>query len=212
MTRASALAALLLAAAALPAPAWAQYSGPAAETCRAYGERELKKQASGVERLVFDRDAALVLERYARKLGSQSVASILTGNGAIMRPAGPAVELSFVCLLASEKQALFFHWAPRKDAPSLAQCRRAAVPGDCLQLLLDLAERDLIEVAAYRFQDSLEADAKAGNENASNAYRNAAAAWRAYRDAECERRGAATSDEWRACMVDLTRRRYLDLQ
>ena len=212
MTRALALAAWLLAAAALPAPAWAQYSGPAVETCRAYGERELKKQANGVERLAFDRDAALVIERYTRKMGNQFVASILTGNGAILRTVGPAVELSFVCLLANEKQALFFYWIPRKDAPSLAQCRRAAAPGDCLQLLLGLAERDLVEVAAYRFQESLEADAKSGNENASNAYRNAAAAWRAYRDAECARRGAATSDEWRACMVDLSRRRYLDLQ
>jgi uncharacterized protein YecT (DUF1311 family) len=69
-----------------------------------------------------------------------------------------------------------------------------------------------VEVAAFRFQDSLEADARAGNENASSAYRNAAVAWRGYRDAECARRGPAGSDEWRACMVDLTRRRYLDLR
>ena len=197
---------------ALPLCASAQYAGPGVEACRAYGERELKKSAPDVKGLVFDRDAALVIERYTRKMGSQFVSSILTGNGAIKREAGPAVELSFLCLLASEKQALFFYWAPRKGAPSLAQCRRGATAGDCLQLLLDLAERDLIELAAYRFQDSLEADAKAGNEVASSAYRNSATAWRAYRDAECSRRGAAASDEWRACMVDLTRRRYLDLQ
>jgi uncharacterized protein YecT (DUF1311 family) len=197
---------------ALPLSAWAQYAGPGVETCRAYGERELKRTAPDVKGLVFDRDAALAIERYTRKMGSQFVSSILTGNGAITRAAGPAVELSFVCLLASDKQALLFHWAPRSAAPTLAQCRRGPAAGDCLQLLLDLAERDLVEVAAYRFQDSLEADAKAGNENASSAYRNAAAAWRAYRDAECARRGAAASDEWRACMVDLTRRRYLDLQ
>ena len=205
-----ALAVLL--AAVLPLTAWAQYSGPGVETCRAYGERELKKSGGEVKGLVFDKDAALVIERATRKMGSQFVSSILSGNGAITRPVGPAVELSFVCLLANEKHALFFHWTPRKDAPALAQCRRGAAPGECLQLLLDLAERDLVEVAAYRFQDSLEADAKAGNENASGAYRNAAAAWRAYRDAECARRGAAGSDEWRACMVDLTRRHYLDLK
>jgi hypothetical protein len=196
----------------LPLGAWAQYAGPGVETCRAYGERELKKSAPDVKGLVFDRDAALVIERHARKMGSQFVSSILTGNGAITRAVGPAVELSFLCLLASDKQALFFHWTPRKGAPALAQCQRGAAVGDCLQLLLDIAERDLVEVAAFRFQDSLEADAKAGNENASSAYRNAASTWRAYRDAECARRGAAASDAWRACMVDLTRRRYLDLQ
>jgi uncharacterized protein YecT (DUF1311 family) len=207
-----ALAKLLLVLAALPPAAWAQYAGPGVETCRAYGERELKKAGGDVKGLVFDKDASLVIERYTRKLGNQSVSSILSGNGAITRAVGPAVELSFVCLLASDKQALFFHWAPRKGAPALAQCKRSAAPGECLQLLLDLSERDLVEAAAYRFQDSLEADAKAGNESASNAYRNAAAAWRAYRDAECARRGAAASDEWRGCMVDLTRRRHLDLQ
>ena len=197
---------------ALPLAAWAQTSGPAVETCRAYGERELKKGGADVKGLVFDRDRALVIERTARKMGSQFVSSVLSGNGAITRALGPAVELSFVCLLASDRQALFFHWAPRKDAPALAQCRRGASPGDCLQLLLDVAERDLVEVAAYRFQDSLDADAKAGNENASNAYRNAATAWRAYRDAECARRGPSSGEAWRGCMVDLTRLRYLDLQ
>jgi len=202
------LALLLL----LPLSAWAQYSGPAVDACRAYGERELKKAGSDVKALVFDRDRALMIERATRKMGSQFVSSILSGNGAITRAVGPAVELSFVCLLANDRQALFLHWVPRPAAASLAQCQRGAAAGDCLQLLLDLAERDLVEVAAYRFQESLEADAKAGNENASNGYRNAAAAWRAYRDAECARRGAGGSDVWRGCMVDLTRRHYLDLQ
>jgi hypothetical protein len=196
----------------LPLTAPAQVSGPAVETCRTHGERELKQGGAGVKALVFDRDRALHIERTARKVGSQPVSSILSGNGAIVRSAGPAVELSFVCLLASEKRALLFHWVPRPAAASLAQCRRSPAAGDCLQLLLDLAERDLVEVAAFRFQDSLEADAKAGDGNASSAYRNAAAAWRAYRDAECARRGAGGSDEWGSCMVDLTKRRYLDLQ
>jgi uncharacterized protein YecT (DUF1311 family) len=202
----------LLIGLALPLAAWAQYAGPGVESCRAYGERELKKGGTDVKRLVFDRDRALVIERITRKMGSQFVSSALSGNGAITRLAGPAVELSFLCLLASEKQALFFHWVPRKDAPALAQCKRGAATGECLQLLLDLAERDLVEVAAYRFQDSLEADAKAGNENASNAYRNAATTWRAYRDAECARRGESGSDAWRSCLVELTRRRHLDLK
>ena len=196
----------------LPLTAPAQVSGRAVETCRTHGERELKQGSAGVKALVFDRDRALHIERTARKMGSQSVSSILSGNGAIARSAGPAVELSFVCLLAGEKQALLFHWVPRLAAASLAQCQRGAAAGECLQLLLDLAERDVVEVAAFRFQASLEADAKAGNENASAAFRNAAVAWRSYRDAECARRGAGGGEEWRGCMVDLTKRRYLDLR
>jgi hypothetical protein len=196
----------------LPLTALAQVSGPAVEACRVHAERDLKKGGSGAKAVVFDRDPSLLIEKHARKMGNQFVSSILSGNGAITRAVGPAVELSFVCLLASDRQVLFFHWVPRHAAPSLAQCKRGGAAGDCLQLLLDLAERDLVEVAAFRFQDSLEADAKAGNENASSAYRNAAAAWRAYRDAECARRGAAGTDAWRGCMVDLTKRRYLDLR
>lgn len=195
----------------LPLGAWAQYAGPALETCRAYGEREIRRGGE-IQALVIDRDAALLMEKYARKAGNQFVSSILSGNGAVLRTLGPAVELSFVCLLANDKRALFFFWTPRPHAPSLAQCRRGKDPGECLQLLLDLAERDLVSVAAFRFQESLEADAKAGNDAASGAYRNSAGAWRSYRDTECARRGAAGTDPWRACMVDLTRRRYLDLQ
>jgi uncharacterized protein YecT (DUF1311 family) len=196
----------------LPLGALAQSAGPGVQTCRAFGEREIRKSGGDIRALQFENDRALFLERYTRKMGSQFVSSILSGNGAITRPIGPATELSFVCLLASDKQALYFHWVPRGDAPALAQCRRGAAAGDCLQALLDLAERDLIEVAANRFQEALDADAKAGNENASAAYRNAASAWRAYRDAECGRRGAAGGDEWRGCMVDLSKRRYLDLR
>jgi lysozyme inhibitor LprI len=203
---------LLLLLAALPLPALAEYHGPAVATCRAFGERELKKAGSDVAALAFDNDRHLLIERVTRKLGSQFVASALSGNGAILRRVGPAVELSFVCLLADEKRALYFHWTPRRHAPSLAQCRRGKDPGACLQLLHDIAERDLLEASALSFQASLDADAKAGNDSASGAYRNAAAAWRAYRDAECLRRGAAGSDPWRACMVDLMRRQYLDLQ
>jgi len=203
----------LLLLAALPLGALAQADGPALEACRALGERELKKDSKDVRALVLDRDRHLFMQRVARKLGSQIVGAALSGHGGIVRQAGPAVELTFVCLLADGKRALFFHWAPRRDAPALAQCQRGpAAPGACLQLLLDLAERDLLEVAAVQFQESLDADAKAGNDSASRAYRNAAGAWRNYRDAECVRRGPAGSESWRACMADLSRLRYRDLQ
>ena len=203
---------LLLLLAAQPLAVIAEYDGPAVATCRAFGERELKKGAADIASLALDNDRHLFIDRVTRKLGSQFVSSALFGNGAIVPAAGPAIELSFVCLLANDRRALYFHWTPRRDAPALAQCRRGKDPGGCLRLLHDLAERDLLEVSANRFQESLDADAKAGNDKASSAYRNAVAAWRGYRDAECTRHGAADSDPWRACRVDLMRRHYLDLQ
>ncbi|MDH4326584.1 MAG: DUF1311 domain-containing protein [Betaproteobacteria bacterium] len=202
---------LLLVLAALPFGAPAQYSGPALDACRAFGERELKRDGADVKSLAFDNDRHLLLERESRKLGAQAIGASLSGHGAIVRELGPAVEISFVCLLATERRALWFHWLPRRDAPTLQQCRRSADAGTCLEVLLNLAESDLVESAALRFQESLDADAKAGNDAASTAYRNAAAAWRNYRDLECARRGPAGSDAWRACRIDLTRWRYLDL-
>ena len=203
---------LLLVLAALPPVAAAQYSGPALETCRAFGERALKADGAVLKSLEIDNDRHLYFERRARRLGNQAVGASLSGHGAIVLEAGAPVEMSFLCLLASDKRALWFHWLPRRDAPSLAQCRRAPDTGRCLQVLLDIAERDHLEISSIRFQQAMQADARPGGETAASAYRKSAAAWRDYRDLECARRGAAGSDAWRACRVDLTRRRYLDLQ
>jgi len=202
---------LLFALAALPLAAAAEYDGPALDACRAFGERALKQDGTDLKALAFDNDRHLLLQREVRKLGSQPVGASLSGHGALVREIGPAVEISFLCLLADDGRALWFHWLPRRDASALRQCRRGDDTAACLQMLHDLAERDLIEPGAIRFQESLEADARAGNDTASSAFRSSAAAWRSYRDAECARRGASGSDAWRACRADLTRRRYLDL-
>ena len=196
---------LLLALCALPPVAAAQYAGPALETCRAFGERALKADGALLKTLAIDDDRHLYFERRARKLGSQAVGATLSGHGAIVLEAGPPVEVSFLCLLASDQRALGFHWLPRRDASSLAQCRRVPGTGECLQVLFDIAERDHIEISSIRYQQALDA-------GAGDAFRATAAAWREYRDLECARRGAGGSDEWRACMVELTRQRYVDLQ
>jgi hypothetical protein len=203
---------LLVVLATLPVAAAAEYDGPALEACRAYGERVLKSDGADLKALEFDNDRHLFFKRESGKLGRQNIGASLSGYGAIVRAVGPAVEMAFLCLLANDRRALWFHWMPRRDAPTLRQCRRGSDAGVCLQSLLTIAERDLLEATALRYQEAREADAKAGNDAASSAYRDSGAAWRAYRDAECARRGASGSDAWRACRVDLARRRYFDLQ
>jgi hypothetical protein len=199
------LATLLL----FPLAALAQHQGPAAGACRTHATQDLARENARIKAVEFDRD--VILERYARKAGSQLVRSLLAGNGAIMYASGPAVEMSFVCLLADDGRAVFFHWMPRRDAPVLAQCRRGgADPGACLDSLLQMTELELTQLYAGRFVEARDADSKAGNEGASNAFRRAAESWRAYRDAECARR--PEGDARKACLVDLTRRRALDLR
>ena len=172
--------------------ALAQYAGPAVETCRVYAEKEFKNPVT------FEKDRDLNIERYTRKVGSQFVSSVLSGHGAILRDGAPALPFSFVCLLANETRAVFFHWLPRADAPALTQCRGTGA-GACLDGLLEAAERDLIQPYANQY---------AGDRR--DAFRGSAEAWKAYRDAECARREG--EEARKACRADLTRRRALDLE
>ncbi len=195
----------------------AQYQGPAIEACRAFAMKALQREGTQAKTVVIERDADLNLEREARKVGSQAVSFVLTGNGAVVFEGTPSSELSFVCLLADEKRPVFFAWQPRPNAPALAQCTRSedlrSKPGGCLELLRRVAEQDLAQVYAYRFQEANER-----GEKSVAAYRNANDQWREYRDAECARRGelapsgVSAEDYQAACMVELTRRRALDMR
>lgn len=203
-------------------PVLAQYNGPAVETCRAYAMREMARDGTKAKDVIFERDQNLSLERYTRKLGTQFVASILRGNAAVVLDNVPAAEMSFICLLADEKRAVFFEWLPRPNVSSLAQCTRDAAmrekPRPCLEVLQQVAENDLMQSYAYHFQDARERDDGTGNENAVNTFRKANDEWRQYRDAECARRRdhapkEVTPDDYQlACVVDLTRRRALDMR
>ena len=209
---------LLLLAGFFVTPVLAQYSGPAVDTCLAYAKQEAKREGTRAKDIVFDRDQNLSIDRYTRKLGSQFVSSILRGNGAVVLQGSPSAELSFICLLADDKRAVFFEWLPRTNPAALTQCTRDGAlrdkPRPCLELLLQVAENDLMQAYAEQFQDARERDQGAGNENSVAAFRKANDEWRQYRDAECARRlkGAAPDEQRLACMVELTRRRALDMR
>jgi uncharacterized protein YecT (DUF1311 family) len=206
----------------LATPVLAQYKGPAVDACLAYAKREVARDGTKAKDVIIERDQNLLIERYTRKLGTQFVSSILRGNGAVVLDNAPSAELSFLCLLADDKRAVFFEWLPRQNASALAQCTRdeaqRAKPRSCLELLLQVAENDLMQAYANRFQDAREKDHGTGAENATNTFRKASDEWRQYRDAECARRkdqlpqGIAYEDYQLACMVDLTRRRSLDMR
>ena len=201
-------------------PLKAQYSGPAIEACRAYAKREVARDGTRAKDVVLERDQELSLEREARKIGTQNVSSILRGNGAVVLDGAPAAELSFVCLLADEKRAVFFEWLPRRNPSALVQCSRdpANKPRACLETLLQVAENDLMQSYALRFQDARERDHGTGKDVFADTFRKANDEWKQYRDAECARRrdhaaqGIAPEDHHLACMVELTRRRALDMR
>lgn len=200
----------------LPFTAFAQYNGPAIEACRTFAKSEAARDGGTPQDIVIVRDRALLIASYGRKLGSQAVASVLTGNGAVVLPGSPAAELSFICLLADEKRPVFFNWLPRQNVSALAQCTRApemrGKPRECLEFLLRVAETDLIQAYAQRFQE-----AHAGGEKTLAAYRKANDEWKEYRDAECARRRDASpksvdaADYELACVIEITRQRGRDM-
>jgi uncharacterized protein YecT (DUF1311 family) len=198
----------------------AQYEGPAIETCRGFAKRQLMRDANTARDVVIERDNSLVIVRYTRKVGSQFVASILTGNGAVVFANAPSAELAFICLLADDKRAVFFDWLPRRDASALSQCTRdettRADPRSCLQTLLEVTEADLTMAYAGKLAEARELDVKAGNEEPSDRFRASNRAWLQYRDAECLRRkdqapaGVDPGVVQLACIVELSRRRLVD--
>jgi uncharacterized protein YecT (DUF1311 family) len=201
----------------LPTAAFAQYQGPAVEACRAYASKESAKEGTTFKDIVFERDAYLLIERYTRKAGSQFVSSILTGNGALVLDNAPSIELAFICLLASDKQPVFFAWLPRANASVFVQCTRDEKLRGRLRLCLDILQRaaddELGQIYAHRFQEANEK-----GEATLAAYRRSNDQWREYRDAECTRRrgfapaGISPDDFQAACSIDLTRRRALDMR
>ena len=213
------LPALLL---AVSSSALAQYAGPGVETCRAYAKAEIKREGTTAKDVVIERDANLMIARYTRKLGNQFVSSILTGNGAVVLDGAPSAELSFICLLADEKRAVFFEWLPRGRVSPLAQCTRdeamRAKPRPCLEVLLQVAENDLTIAYTEVFINARQRDSSAGNDRTADAFRKSNDEWKQYRDAECARRrdhapaGTSPDDAQLACTIELTRRRTLDVR
>jgi lysozyme inhibitor LprI len=187
----------------------------AVDACRDFAKRELARSGTTARDVAIDRDAALLVERRARNVGSQRVQLVVSGNGAVVFDAAPSAELSFVCLLADERRALLFAWLPRGDATAMAQCLRSAAlragPRPCLEALEQVAEQDLLQADARRFHEAGERGGEA-----LAAYRKSSEAWHAYRDAECLRRrgappeGISADDYQLACVIELTRRRVLD--
>ena len=213
---------LLLLLLLAPLAASAQYEGPGVEVCRLFAQRQLIRDAGTARTVVIERDQNLIIERYTRKVGSQFVSSILTGNGAVVFANAPSAELAFICLLADDKRAVFFEWLPRRDASAMTQCTRddttRSNPRPCLQTLLEVTEGDLTQAYAARLTETRQADVAAGNEAASDRYRASNKAWLEYRDAECQRRKDSTpagidpGDYQLACIVELTRRRLVDMR
>lgn len=89
-------------------PAFAQYEGPGVKTCADYALKQLKRDDPAVKAVEIINDKDLEIDKYTEKVGSQFVSSILSGNGFIRGGRSGDGAGSFVCLLESDRRAVFF--------------------------------------------------------------------------------------------------------
>ena len=202
---AAAVAAGLLAAAGRPAeaaPSWLA-------ACTAEGAPMIELSRPDAAQVLLDPYGEARVERAPDQVGDQPVEAIAGGTGLIIELDGRHLDVPWLCLLGGEDRVLFFHWMPVPAGP-LEQCGGAERGQEdrkdgrtaCLRRLLDAAERDLAAA-----QDRI------GPQGGGLAESDAA--WRAYRDAECARRGAApgdgSEDAVLACLIREARERVREL-
>ncbi len=89
-------------------PAFAQYEGPGVKTCADYALKQLKRDDPAVKAVEIINDNELEIDKYTEKVGSQFVSSILSGNSFIRGGRSGDGAGSFVCLLESDRRAVFF--------------------------------------------------------------------------------------------------------
>ena len=101
-------AAALAVGLAAVSPAIAEYEGPGVKTCADYALKQLKRDDATVKAFEIVNDKELEIDRYTEKVGSQFVSSILSGNGVIRGGRGGDAGGTFICLLESDRRAVFF--------------------------------------------------------------------------------------------------------
>ena len=167
--------------------------GPALEACQRFATRH-HQQASPAQFV-----AVRLLEegahagKYQAKVGSQFVATVLSGRGIWQEKAGGPWNVRFTCLLENPEKPVFVELAKEGPRDPVDVCWDGFEPAEwgkmtqCLQESLKRAEgalADSLSTAAQQAGQSLDKISAKQTLQESNAQ------WIKYRDSECARRQA----------------------
>jgi uncharacterized protein YecT (DUF1311 family) len=131
--------------------------------------------------------------RGTRAVGSQAVATVLTGTGVRRDNPTAVINVHFVCLLESSGKPVFFELIENGPRDPAEVCWDAFEPAgwgpltDCLQQALEREESALTAALAAAREQAGSTMSKAA---AARALTDSNARWAAYRDSECDRRQA----------------------
>lgn len=200
--RASMLVAFLLAVCWLAAgsgiPARAQDNepslGPSLEACQRLATRQSQQASPAhfVSVRLLEEDAQA--RKYPDKVGSQSVATVLSGRGVLLEKAGGPWNVRFTCLLESPDKPVFVDLANDGLRDPVDVCWdgfEAAEWGKLVGCLQDSLKRteaalaDALNIAAQQAGESMD------KVSAKKTLQESNAQWIKYRDSECDRRQAA---------------------
>jgi len=208
----------------LAAPAPAQDGAPATprELCLAHAQTVYARQDDTIDRIALDPDEPPTLARAGgARIGAQPISAVVTGTGGLRRKDGSTAAFRWLCVLDDRGRAAFFHAGPEPAPRALVACWRWSATrvelDDCLAAELLVAERALEAAERKAGGGAARLDAATGRRSAGSAQRASDRAWRAYRDAECDRvaemaaGGSGAGDFYRACLIDRTRARIAEL-
>lgn len=196
--RASKLALVLLAGgwfvlagpAAVRAQAPEPSATPAFAACQLFATRHV--QQSYPDRMVSIRllEEGLSEEKGGDKVGSQSVATVLSGQGIWKEKAAGPSNARFVCLLENAATPVYVHVVPmgRRDPADVCWDGFAASEwGKLTQCLQDALKREEAALAERLNAAAQQADQTFDKLSAKKTLQESTAQWSRYRDAECDR-------------------------
>ena len=207
--------------AAGPAAAQADRDAPLRERCATHARAVLAGGDDAVAEIVLDAEDQAVARFAVRRTGAQPASAVASGSGGLRRRTGERVALRWVCVLDDRGRAVFFHAGPEPAPRSLAECWRwspsRAELDECLASELLEAERALEAAERGAHEAVRRLTIATGRQSAMAAQAASDQAWRAYRDAECDRiaelaaGGSGAGDFYRACLIDRARARIREL-
>jgi uncharacterized protein YecT (DUF1311 family) len=191
------------------------------EACQGYATRHYQQVSA-------ERFAALQLleegvkeEKYADKVGSQSVGTVLSGRGIWKDKTGGSSDVRFICLLENSAKPVFVATVEDGRRDPVAVCWdgfEASEWGKMTQCLQDSLKREEAALADLLGKATQQAEQSLDKISAKKTLEESNSQWRKYRDSECDRRQAAVAGRNHpdigelTCQIHKTAERISDLR
>lgn len=160
-------------------------------------------------------------EKYGDKVGSQSISTVLSGQGIWQDKAGGPSDVGFLCLLENAAKPVFVAVVEGRRRDPVAVCWDGFEPsgwGKMTQCLQDSLKREEAALEDLLGKATQQAGQSMDKISASKTLQESNVQWRKYRDSECARRQAFVAGRNHpdigelTCQIHKTAERISDLK